>query len=249
MRRKLLFFLFAPVILAVLVAALRTVARFGDYRGPYGDLVNATVVREGGTPQAIAAVMFDYRGFDTLGEEFILFTAVAGTLLLMRRQPGEHEQDGEEKAERKVEPVDDVLRVAGLLLFPVAAVAGVSTILHGHLTPGGGFQGGVLLASAFYFVFLSGEYSDFEQFLPGHVPELLEAFGAAAFVLLALFPLVQGDSLLENVLPKGSFGDLFSAGTLPVLNGAVGIEVAAAFLLLILSFLRQSLGIRGGGRK
>ena len=57
---------------------------FGDYRGPYGEILNRVAVPERSTTDVVTAVNFDYRGFDTLGEEFILFAAVIGVASILR---------------------------------------------------------------------------------------------------------------------------------------------------------------------
>ena len=62
---------------------------FGDYRGPYGDILNRVAVPERSTTDVVTAVNFDYRGFDTLGEEFILFAAVIGVASILRALLGE----------------------------------------------------------------------------------------------------------------------------------------------------------------
>ena len=62
---------------------------FGDYRGPYGDILNRVAVPERSTTDVVTAVNFDYRGFDTLVEEFILFAAVIGVASILRTLLGE----------------------------------------------------------------------------------------------------------------------------------------------------------------
>ena len=61
---------------------------WGDYRGPYGDMIARLAVYERHTTDTVNAINYDYRGFDTLGEEFILFAAVLGVMMLLRREPG-----------------------------------------------------------------------------------------------------------------------------------------------------------------
>lgn len=230
---------------AILVLAMAGLPEFGHYQGPYGDLVMRTVLQLRHTQQGVAAVTFDYRGFDTLGEEFILFAAAAGALLLMRPQESEQVQERQDQAsDRSLTAAGQGILGAGVLMFPFTLLLGIYIVLHGHLTPGGGFQGGVLLASAFYFVYLSAEYDDLLEFVEGHTVGMLEMSGAAAFGLIAAVPLLQHAPFMLNSLPLGEAGKLVSAGFLPLYNCAVGIEVAAAFLLLISAFLRQVLTIR-----
>jgi multicomponent Na+:H+ antiporter subunit B len=243
--RLWLFTTSALVFGAVLLAAMAGLPEFGQYQGPYGDLVMQTILPLRQTQQGVAAVTFDYRGFDTLGEEFILFAAVAGAMLLLRPQESEQDQEPADHAtDRTLPEQGPALIGCGVLMFPFTLLLGVYIVAHGHLTPGGGFQGGVLLASAFYFVYLSGEYGDLLSLADRHKVTLFKAGGAAAFALVAAVPLFQDAPFMKNTLPLGEAGKLFSAGTVPIFNCAVGIEVAAGFVLLIAAFLRQVTTIR-----
>ncbi|HJV64420.1 MAG TPA: MnhB domain-containing protein [Geomonas sp.] len=243
--RIILFLVAATLFGAVFVAAMAGLPTFGDYRGPYGDLVMQTVLKLRQAQQGVAAVTFDYRGFDTVCEESILFAAVAGAMLLMRPQESEQLSDASDQASDRSlpAPVSAVIG-CGVVMFPFTLLLGIYVVLHGHLTPGGGFQGGVLLASAFYFVYLSGEYADLLEYVAGHLVTLFKVAGAAAFALMAAIPTLKGHPYMLNVMPLGKAGELLSAGFLPLYNCSVGIEVAAGFLLLLSSFLRQVLAIR-----
>ena len=245
---RILLFLPAAALFGLLVVgSLSGLPHFGKYGGPYGDMVLRSILELRHTPQGVAAVTFDFRGFDTLGEEFILFAAVAGSLLLMREQKGEHNRKREDHGvDRAVMPVNDGVHAAGAIMFPFTLLLGIYIVVHGHLTPGGGFQGGVLLATAFYFIYLSGEYADLTKFIPDHLLDLLEAAGAAGLAVIAFVPLLLGQPFMKNMLPLGKAGDLLSAGIFPLCNIAVGTEVAAGFLLLVSSFLRQMLLVRKG---
>ncbi|GFO63775.1 hypothetical protein M1B72_08275 [Geomonas paludis] len=245
LRHYLPFLLGALLLGATLLRALCALPPFGGYRGAYGPIVLNTMEPLRHAQQAVAAVTFDYRGFDTLAEEFILFAAVAGCLLLLRRQESEAAHDPVDQAGDRgdLEPAPAMLGL-GVLMFPFTLLLGIYVVLHGHLSPGGGFQGGVLLATAFYYVYLSGEYGDLLGMSRDHAVSHLEATGAAGYVLVGVLALPAGYNYLHNLLPLGDKGELLSTGMLPLLNIAVGTEVAAAFLLLIAAFLRQVLVIR-----
>ena len=119
---------------------------------------------------------------------------------------------------------------------------------HGQLTPGGGFQGGVVAASALLLVFLGGEYMALERVRPVKLVEIAKACGAGAFVLIGLGGLIFAGAMLENFLPLGTTGELLSAGTIPLLSIAVGFEVAGGLVLLLSEFLEQTLVVRGAAR-
>ena len=86
--RLFLFLAAAAGFAAFLLWGLAGLPAFADYRGPYGDLINAVAPAERHLTNMASAVNFDYRGVDTLGEEYILFAAVTGLALLLRKGAG-----------------------------------------------------------------------------------------------------------------------------------------------------------------
>src|SRR4029453_13322954 len=98
-------------------------------------------------------------GFDTMGEEYILFAAVLGVAILLRAQRDEEEGQPQEEIKGRHAPAPpNGVGALGLALVGPIVVFGIYVVAHGHLTPGGGFQGGVILATGALLVFLSGEY-------------------------------------------------------------------------------------------
>jgi multicomponent Na+:H+ antiporter subunit B len=186
----------------------------------------------------VAAITFDIRGIDTLGEELILFSAAAGATVLLRSQRAEEDaRDAIERHHALAERTPAPVRRLGAALAGPLLVLGVYIVAHGQLTPGGGFQGGVVLASAFLLVYAAG------HFIHGPVSlvELGEAAGAGAYVLIALGGLVFAGAAMENFLPYGTTGELLSGGTIPVLNVAVGVEVCGAIVLILSELLDQAM--------
>ncbi|MFY0576148.1 MnhB domain-containing protein [Cystobacter fuscus] len=231
----------------------------GEYRGLYGKIINQVVVTERHATDAVTAVTFDYRGFDTLGEEFILFASVMGVAVLLRHQVEEEEDAGGERQEQREDESSAraapdpsaATRVMGLVLVGIIVTFGLYVVTHGQLTPGGGFQGGVILATAPLLVYLAGNPKKFLRIAPPWLVEVGEACGAAGFVLLGLLGLVLGGLYLQNVVPLGpSDPKVTSAGTIPLINLSTGLEVAGGFVLLLSVFLEQVLSRRAGkGRR
>jgi multicomponent Na+:H+ antiporter subunit B len=238
-------FLVGAVGLAVAMAwAGNGLPPVGHYRGPYGDVINRLVVPQLHTPQAVTAVVFDFRGFDTLGEEFILFASAVGVALLLRVGREEVEEEPSARVEARLLPSPpDAVGLFGLAAVGITVVVGLSMVAHGHLTPGGGFQGGVVLASAALIVFVAGRYLAFHRLNPVPLIDAVEGTAIGGFPAVGFIGLVAAGSFLTNVLPLGRTGELLSGGSLPVLNATVGVAVAAAFVLILSEFLEQTLAI------
>jgi multicomponent Na+:H+ antiporter subunit B len=226
------------VLGAVLVVAVTGLEPFGHYPGPYGDVLAKVVGDERHTGQLVAATVFDYRGFDTLGEEMILFAAVCGCAALLRVLRREHE-DGEGAPARPVPSF--AARAMGAALVGPVLVLGAYVVAHGHLTPGGGFSGGVVVAGALLLAYAGGQGLRLRRVGSITMLEGAEALGAAGFLALALAGLIAAGTLLKNFLALGTSGMLLSAGTIPVGNVAVGLEVAGAVALVFSEFLEQAL--------
>jgi multicomponent Na+:H+ antiporter subunit B len=215
---------------------------FGHYAGLYGDILNRVAVPETSSTAVVSAINFDYRGFDTLGEEFILFAAVVGVASLLRTLHDERERRPHDDASgRRVPETSLAIRIAGLLLVGPTVLIGLYVVVHGHQTPGGGFQGGVILATALLLTYLSSDYMTMRRVGPLKLIEAAEGAGAAGFVLIGLAGLVAGDAFLENVLGKGTPGQLLSAGTIPLGSVAVGLAVTGGFTYMLSEFLEQTL--------
>jgi multicomponent Na+:H+ antiporter subunit B len=239
---------------ALLGAGLSGLRPAGQGRSAYGDLLASRALPERRAQDAVAAVNFDYRAFDTLGEEFILFAAVAGVATVLRQRQDEVEAPPRPREDRsgarQPPPTSAAIRVLGAGLAGITVAFGLYVAAHGQVSPGGGFQGGVVLATAPLVVYLSSEAPVFLRVAPRWLVELGEGVGAAAFVGVGLVGLVAGKAYLENVLPLGEAGDVLSSGTILLANLAVGLEVAAGFVLLLTTFLDEALQrrLRGRGR-
>jgi multicomponent Na+:H+ antiporter subunit B len=253
--RWALFFVAAPVLALLYVSALRGLPAFGHYRGPYGDVLNQVAVYERHATDVVTAVNFDYRGFDTLGEEFILFSSVMGAVLLLRAQKREKKEEGSARKEadaarqRMVPRPSEAVRDLAVALIGPLVCFGLYIVLHGQLTPGGGFQGGVILATAPLLVYLASDFRTFKQITSHNLIEVAEAAGAGGYVVIGLMGMLVGGAYLRNVFPLGQTGNVNSSGTIFAISAATGLEVAAGFVLLLYAFLEQTLEIHLGGER
>ncbi|MFL5946371.1 MAG: hydrogen gas-evolving membrane-bound hydrogenase subunit E [Gaiellaceae bacterium] len=237
--RLIVFGVSGAVFAALLVAAVVDLPAFGHYQGAYGNQLNREAVAERHTTNVVTAVVFDYRGFDTLGEEFILFASVVGVTLLLRR----HKDSEDETHVLERAPDDatrsDAVRVGTLVAVPVVFLLGLWVVAFGLVTPGGGFQGGVILAGAIFLVFLGASFRAYYTLAPTPWLDFVEGAGAAGFTLLGTGALLAGASFLHNFMAPGVRGTLESGGSLPLLNWATALAVTGAMLLLFSEFLER----------
>ncbi|TML75639.1 MAG: sodium:proton antiporter, partial [Actinobacteria bacterium] len=128
-------------------------------------------------------------------------------------------------------------RLVGVLMFGGGLLVGLWLAAFGYVTPGGGFQGGVVLAGAILVLYLVGNHRDYRQFRNEHVLDPLEGLGAGGYVIVGLAALASGTPFLTNLFGRGTTGTLFSGGSIAILNWASAIAVSVAMLLLFAEFL------------
>lgn len=129
---------------------------------------------------------------------------------------------------------DTIIKICGSITLPLALLLGIYIILHGHLTPGGGFQGGVIIASAISIFYVAyGKERTLKMFNSKRLGKM-EEFGALTFIFIASLGVIYGVSFFSNILNKGNIGNVFSSGTIFFMNFAVGYKVLAGISVLIL---------------
>jgi multicomponent Na+:H+ antiporter subunit B len=131
-----------------------------------------------------------------------------------------------------------IVKKTAQLIAGMIFMYGIYVIAHGHLTPGGGFAGGVIIAGAFILVTLAFG-SDFFKLLKEEMgTTIVESIATIIVVLIGSAGFLFGTRVFfNNYLPKGIVGDLVSAGTLPLYNIFVGMEVAASIFIIFLSLI------------
>ncbi len=208
--------------LAFLLLALTITFDFGAAPMVIGNQILQQAADHTGSANIVTSVVLAYRGIDTLGEIAILFAAASGVGLVLGKRSSKAKRDAKGGF---------ILVQSADMLFPLLLMVGFYIILHGHLTPGGGFQGGVILAAAFFLPLLARPGSSVN-----HAGlSIIEGFSGAAFIVIGLLALIEGQEFLTPLLGKGHLGDLFSAGTLPLLYLAVGLKVGAELSGLLAS--------------
>jgi multicomponent Na+:H+ antiporter subunit B len=241
--RLLLFLVSMGGIAAALPFVVAAMPAFGAHPLPYGELINHLAPDQRHVTNMVTAVNFDYRSFDTLGEEIMLLAAVTGTAVLLRSRREDSPADRPATVPgRPIPRPSEGLVLAGRLFGPLTMIFGVYVILHAQLTPGGGFQGGVIVASGLLPLFLCEGYRSWRVLMRTGLLDALEGGGAAAYAVAGLAPLAVGAGYLENVLPPGQLKALLSGGMMLILNWAVALAVAGGFGVLFVDFLKETRG-------
>jgi multicomponent Na+:H+ antiporter subunit B len=248
--RRWAFLIAGAALAAFYVWGLTGLPGFGRYPGPYGFILNNVTVAQTKATGVVSAINFEYRGFDTVGEEFILFVAAAGVSVVLRHLRGERERSAlDEALDRTAPPTSEAVRMVALALIGPVVVVGWYLASHAQTSPSGGFQGGVVLATAFILIYLAGQFLVFKRVSPVAITDAVEAAGAAGFACVGLSAVLLGLPYLTNDLGLGTTpGAIDSSGTIALISFFVGLEVAAAFVLIVGELLEQTLLVRQEGR-
>lgn len=205
----------------------------GSGDGAYAQLlVERSVERR--SPNAVSGVLFDLRALDTLGEALALFAAATGLQVALRELPGEHRRGTprEGRADRPHARTSDAVRACAAAATPALVGLAVLITVRGHLTVGGGLQGGAIAVAAVATVLLAGGYRAQRGLAPDDRLDVEEGVGAGGYAALGLAGLVFGGAFLANWLPLGEPGVLMSGGTIVLLSVLVAVEARAALLLI-----------------
>jgi multicomponent Na+:H+ antiporter subunit B len=184
-------------------------------------------VAETGAQNVVTAIIVTYRGLDTLGEVTVLFltAAIVGLVLAQSKAPKGRSGSG-------FLPSGELLTTGTRMLVPVILLFGAYVFLNGHLTPGGGFQGGAIVASAMLLMLLSDPAERFSHRLISRI----ESSAGLTYVILGLLGMLFAGGFLDNrILPLGSFGSILSAGAIPLIYALIGLKVGAEFSSILTS--------------
>ncbi len=174
-----------------------------------------------GAANIVTAIIVTYRGLDTLGEVTVLFLSAAIVGLVLA-----HGMQKKRTQHRELPASGELLITGSRLLVPLILLLGVYVFVNGHLTPGGGFQGGAILASSILLLLLTEPLRRFSHSMISAV----ESISGLLFVTIGVLGIFLAGGFLDNrILPTGTLGELFSAGAIPVIYSLIGLKVGAEF--------------------
>lgn len=192
-----------------------------------------------GVPNVVTSVLASYRGYDTFGEVVVIFTAGIAVLMLLGRSGTA--RDAQDTLPPPLQSHQRVLRVVAKLLIPFILMFALYVQFHGDYGPGGGFQAGVIFASA---IILYALVFGLDAARSAVNP-------AALRLLIALGVLIYGGVGIATLLLGGNFLDYDLLGKNPVkaqhlgillVELGVGITVTASMVLLFYSFAGRGVG-------
>lgn len=227
-----------------------------DRSGAVTDIVNVSTMddyylrnsqTETGSNNVVASIVFDYRGFDTLGEATVLFLVVTGISMLLSLLYKREDVDDYDFRKPNEFPTDvsRIISYGSYLLYPLIVTFGVYLVIHGHISPGGGFQGGAVMASGTALLLVSALitrhvhrtrrlFSFFESL--GLTIFICMGFAGIGTTFLYNFLANSPGSMFGRTIPFGSNpGYLNSGGVLPVLSFAIGVEVFFGLSIILVS--------------
>ncbi|MFW6103497.1 MAG: MnhB domain-containing protein [Bacteroidota bacterium] len=131
-----------------------------------------------------------------------------------------------------------IVKKVAQLMSGIIFMYGIYIVTHGHLTPGGAFAGGIILAGSFILLILAFGSEVIKLRKEETGSSFTESVAILATIILATAGFFAGSMVFfNNYLPKGTVGELVSAGAIPLYNIFIGVEVAAAIVTIFLALI------------
>jgi multicomponent Na+:H+ antiporter subunit B len=244
---------------AILLYAVTDFPSFGDPRSP----ANAGVAegspsasryyientyRDTKVPNLVTAILADYRGYDTLFETVVIFTAgmaIFAILRVLRNEDAPSAPDPE-STNRTIDG-DHHRIIVGItcrLAVPLVQIFALYVVAHGHHSPGGGFQGGVMLGASFILIALSGSLHDALARFSEASYIRLASLGILIYAGVAFLPLVFGRNFVDYGALRGLLGT--EGEEMARSHGIFGVELGVAFTVMAVMFaIFANLSTRG----
>ena len=236
------------IVLCLIFSAfmLLTVANLPSYGSDSAPTVNEVAERyvekgteETGAVNTVAGMILDYRAFDTLGESFVLFTAMCAVTMLMNA-PGKRRV---RKLDYEVLDYyqDPIIRTVCKLVIPIILMFGIYILLNGHLSPGGGFSGGAIMASALiiYALVWGGERAS--RAIPAKALRIIVLCALGFYACSKTYSFFTGANHLHSIISPGTPGRILSAGLILPLSVGVGFVVCCTMYSFYMYFRRGEL--------
>ena len=182
-----------------------------------------------GVSNIVTGILIAYRGLDTLGEVAVLFMVAASVGLLLKKD----DAGLDETRTPRRRPAGEIVMTGSRVLLPVILTFGAYVIVNGHLSAGGGFQGGAIVASGVMLLLLA----DPGARLNAAALSVIESLAGLLYVGIGILGLILAGGFLDpRFLPLGEAGAFISAGAIPLVSALLGIKVGAELSVIINRF-------------
>ncbi|MBC7229385.1 MAG: hypothetical protein H5T74_03200 [Actinobacteria bacterium] len=235
--KNLLALLFIAALAALLLYVVANMPPMGDPESPTATHVIPRYLEkadeETHTVNVVTGVILNYRGYDTMGEVTVIFSALAAALAVLGR-----ERRGRIHAyvDRSSVPSSVIVRTMVRFLVPLIVLFSVYTILHGEISPGGGFQGGAIIGgSMIVFTTIFGLYESSRR-IPQKVRFPLEGSAVLTFFLVGVLGMVGGGNFLTYAWPRVASGLQPALVTWLTVLVEIGIGLGGAMVLTSILF-------------
>ena len=195
---------------------------------------------ETGAGNLVSAVYLGYRAFDTIGETLVLLSALAAAVALVETARNHDADGGAVRSAARGFRRTEIIDLTAGKLAPVVLLLGFYVMLYGHLSPGGGFQGGAVIASGIVFIALGrreggiGRIDPRRRFFSHGSLALAEAIAFTAIMALIASGAVAGSLFLANPLEGGL---LPPVAFIIAFNASIGLKVGSGFALVCLAMM------------
>jgi len=201
---------------------------------------NRNAVKDCGSPSVITAMILDFRGYDTLYETTVIFLAMIAALsVLVKKRKKEEEKKEVWLGLTRYSVVGTVIKK----IIPFMVMYGLYVIFHGEVSPGGGFQGGVILGASFVLYTVVFSYSEGKQKMPEDILWILNGLGPFLYAFTGLIGIVTGYTFLANkvikFIPHGIEGTLFSSLPLLLIEIGIGLGVGSIITHIFYGYIEE----------
>jgi len=216
----------ALTLIGTLIYAVMFLQAYGsDVNNPMLNDIFVEYIENGiqktGATNFVTGMILDYRAFDTLGESFVLFTAVNIVLILLQGF-----KDKKEEKEETYKPLNDpILRTGCSVIVPFIFLFGIYVILNGSISPGGGFSGGSIMGAGLILYSIAFGFENSGRFFKDKTFKAVSSFALLTYCASKTYSFLTGALEVHSIVPLGVPGAILSGGIIFILNVAVGMVV------------------------
>ena len=219
----------AIFFVAMLIYGVSFLPEFGAIGNPTQNEIVDKFIQDGidntGATNFVTGMILDYRAFDTLGESFVLFTAVTCVFILLKEL-----KPKKDKKDLFVLTNDPILRTCCSLIVPIILLFGIYVILNGSISPGGGFSGGAIVGAGLILYSLVFGHEKMSKFFNAKIFKAITSCSLLCYCLCkaySFFTSVNGyHNLFDDLIALQTAGNIFSGGLIFILNVCVGLVVS-----------------------